>query len=133
MSLHTSVFRPSAWPRHSPTESKRPDWNWSAVQNTSVDKWEDVLSHIKIDTTKENSTVEHFNNQQLIQIGDTAADLLAQVEANKSDSSEDKGKESDVSFALLSRTSSFSSILNAAAAMQSSITALPTAAAESEF
>ncbi|EKM58949.1 glycoside hydrolase family 92 protein [Phanerochaete carnosa HHB-10118-sp] len=38
-------------------ESEIPDWDWDAVQNASVDKWEDILSRIEIDTTKENSTV----------------------------------------------------------------------------
>ncbi|EKM55374.1 uncharacterized protein PHACADRAFT_120708 [Phanerochaete carnosa HHB-10118-sp] len=86
------------------------------------------------DDDEELEEVERFNNQRLIRIGDTAADLFAQAEADESDSSEDEGEESDVSsFAPLSRTSSFSSVSNVATATQSSIAALSTAAAESEF
>lgn len=34
-----------------------PDWDWSAVQSASEDKWENVLERIGIDTEKENATV----------------------------------------------------------------------------
>ncbi|GJE97619.1 glycoside hydrolase family 92 protein [Phanerochaete sordida] len=38
-------------------EEEIPDWDWAAVQSASVDKWEDVLSRVQVDTEKENATV----------------------------------------------------------------------------
>lgn len=38
-------------------ESEIPDWDWGAVQSASVDKWEDVLSRVEINTTVEDPTV----------------------------------------------------------------------------
>ena len=67
--------------------------------------------------------------------GDNALDLLAEAEADFSDSDDEDDDDSEASsFAPLSRTSSRSSISSGpAAATQSSIHALSTAAAESEF
>lgn len=38
-------------------EEEVPDWDWDTVQNASVQKWEDVLERVQVDTTKENDTV----------------------------------------------------------------------------
>ena len=38
-------------------ESEIPDWDWDTVQSASQSAWEDVLSRIEIDTSKENATV----------------------------------------------------------------------------
>lgn len=38
-------------------EEEVPDWDWDAVQNASLQKWEDDLERVQVDTTKENDTV----------------------------------------------------------------------------
>ena len=38
-------------------EEEVDNWDWASVQRASENKWEDVLSRIEVDTTKENATV----------------------------------------------------------------------------
>lgn len=38
-------------------EEEIPDWDWEAVQSSSVSKWEDVLSRVETNTTVEDPTV----------------------------------------------------------------------------
>lgn len=38
-------------------ESEIPDWDWDAVLSASVDKWEEVLSRVEINTAVEDPTV----------------------------------------------------------------------------
>lgn len=38
-------------------EFEVPTWDWDAVQGASESKWEDVLSRVQVDTSKEDATV----------------------------------------------------------------------------
>ncbi|KAF9028902.1 hypothetical protein BDZ89DRAFT_1065801 [Hymenopellis radicata] len=38
-------------------EAEVPSWDWDSVQQASVDKWEDVLSRVQVDTDVEDATV----------------------------------------------------------------------------
>lgn len=38
-------------------EAEVPSWDWDSVQQASVDKWEDVLSRVQIDTDVEDATI----------------------------------------------------------------------------
>ncbi|KZP26864.1 glycoside hydrolase family 92 protein [Athelia psychrophila] len=59
-------------------ESEVPDWNWTAVQDASKAKWEDVLSRVTVDTQAENPTIVELLYSSLYRASLVPANLTAE-------------------------------------------------------